>query len=463
MKASNIVRLATSSALFALTTVGCASVTPPQLSSASSAPKPAKSVAKSQAQALQALAKGQNDKAIGFAEAAVLSDPDNPELRSLLGQAYMASGRFQSAGESFEEAMTLGRVDARNVIGLALAQTSQGEVGKARRLLETHRAMLPVADYGLAMALAGDSAGGVAVLIDAIRTDSASAKTRQNLALAYALDGRWREARILASQDMSADAVETRISSWAQMARPGAYQARVASLLGVAPVADVGRPIGLALDFSAPQTEMVASVQLPPSDTPLPAIGPAPRQGGSALFAAQETGVAMASAAAPAPVIAQPRPVAPADPVTHGPILQAPVIPAPAHQVRAAPVPVKLASATPTAGMGARRSDAPSMRGSHLVQLGAFSSPENAAKAWSIYQRKYPALKNYGSASARIAVKGRTLYRLAAMGFDDADSAARFCGGLRAEGGRCIVRNMRGQGAVQYAAGSMNGRVLASR
>ena len=66
-------------------------------------------------------------------------------------------------------------------------------------------------------------------------------------------------------------------------------------------------------------------------------------------------------------------------------------------------------------------------------------------------------------ASAKIAVGGKTLYRLAAMGFDDAASAQKFCTSLKSEGGRCIVRNMRGGGAVQYAAGTMTGRVLASR
>ena len=457
MKASIIVRLATSGAMFALTTVGCSTVTPGQLSAASDAPRPAKSAVKAQAKAQKALARGRHDDAIGYAEAAVLTDPDNADLRSLLGQAYLAAGRFESAGASFREAMTLGQSDARSVIGLVLADTAQGDVGAARQALETNRGILPVADYGLALALAGDTTHAVEVLTDAIRSNAANAKTRQNLALAYALDGRWREARIMASQDMSTDQVEARIASWAQMARPGAYQTRVATLLGVSPVIDAGRPVGLALDFSnQPQAEMVASVELPPSDAPLPATGPAPSEGGNRIFAAQEDNISVvprAPAPAPSQRVAGRPPKAAA----------APVIKAPAQPVKAAPAAVKLASAAPTPGAAAKLSGGPNLTGTHLVQLGAFSSPEGAAKAWAIYQRRYPMLKRYGSASGRITVKGRTLYRLAAMGFDDAASATAMCSSLRSEGGKCIVRNMRGGGSVQYAAGTMTGRVLASR
>lgn len=477
MKASILVRLATSGALFAITTVGCSTVTPGNLSSVSDAPRPAKSAAKAQAKAQKALADGRNDDAIGFAEAAVLTEPGNPALRSLLGQSYLAAGRFASAGDSFRESMTLGREDARSVIGLVLADTAQGHVGAARELLSANRDMLPVADYGLALAMTGDSTRAVEVLTDAIRLDAGNAKTRQNLALAYALDGRWREARIMASQDMSADQVEKRISSWAQMARPGAYETRVAGLLGVTAVADAGRPIGLALDFSSqPQTEMVAAVELPRSDAPLPAVGPAPTAGGTRLFAAQEDNVVMASAGLPVSRTPTPRATQdvrtamsqeamPAQPVaerrTALVVSTPPVIKAPVRAAKSVKTPTRLASAAAAPAAAGKRSTA--VGGTHLVQIGAFSSRENAAKAWAIYQRRYPTLKRYDNASAQVKVKGRTLYRLAATGFDDAASANSLCSTLKSEGGKCLVRNMRGAGSVQYAAGTLNGRLLALR
>lgn len=475
MKSSILARLATSGALFALTTVGCSTIAPSQLSSAAStSPKPAKSAAKAQAKAAKALAKGRNDDAIGYAEAAVLTDPDNAELRALFGQSYMAAGRFSSAGESFREAITLGRTDARSVIGLALAETAQGHVGDARQLLDAHRDILPVADYGLALALTGDATSAVQILTDAIRSDQANIKTRQNLALAYALDGRWREARIMAAQDMSEDQVQARIASWAQMARPGAYETRVAGLLGVVPMNDIGRPVGVALDFSAPRTEQMAAASLPPSETPLPAIGPAPLMGSMAMVEAREPDVSiepdMASQQAAAELIpVQAAAASPVAAIVADAARPVPTIKASAEPVKiqsqpaiAAPARLQLASVTPAPGVALKPSGN-GITGTHLVQIGAFSSPQNAAKAWDIYRRRYPTLKRFESASGRITVKGTTLYRLAAMGFDDAASARSLCSSLRSEGGKCIVRNMRGSGSVQYAAGTMGGRVLASR
>ena len=443
MTSSIFIRLATTGALFALTTVGCSTVSPGQLNAASDAPRPAKSAVKAQAKALKALDNGQHDEAIGYAEAAVLTDPGNPQLRALLGQAYLSAGRFSSASASFDEAMLLGNRNARAVIGLALADIAQGQVGAARQLLDAHQTDLPVADYGLAMALAGDTKRAVYVLTNAIRSDMATVKTRQNLALAYALDGRWREARIMAAQDLAPEEVDVRIASWAQMARPGAYETRVASLLGVVPVSDVGRPMGIALNDSQPQVEMVASVAIPHRDGPLPAVGPAPQAGGKAVFAA----------AAEPDVAVAPERLAPAAAPA------APIIKAPASSAKATPLKMASASSAPSAP----KRSAGAAQGTHVVQLGAFSSPENAARGWAVYQKRHAALKNYSSASARITVKGRTLYRLAAMGFDDAGSASALCSSLKSEGGTCIVRNMHAGGQVQYAAGTMTGRVLASR
>jgi len=47
-------------------------------------------------------------------------------------------------------------------------------------------------------------------------------------------------------------------------------------------------------------------------------------------------------------------------------------------------------------------------------------------------------------ASSRINVKGKTLYRLAAMGFGNAQTAKDMCVGIKAKGGSCIVRHVKG-------------------
>ncbi len=82
--------------------------------------------------------------------------------------------------------------------------------------------------------------------------------------------------------------------------------------------------------------------------------------------------------------------------------------------------------------------------GTHLVQLGAFSTAEGAKRAWNILSSKNKDLAAFQYASSKITVKGKTLYRLAAMGFGNSETAKAMCAGLKAKGSACIVRNVKG-------------------
>ena len=430
--------------------------------SAKQAPKYAK-------QAEKALQKDKVAEAVAKAELAVAAMPADPVYRTLLGKTYLAAGRFESAERSFMDAMELGDTRASVVLSLAMSQLGQGKSNKALTLVNSHRGTIPASDFGLALALAGDASQGVDVLVDAIRSDNMSARTRQNLALAYALDGRWREAKLMAMQDVQPAEVDARIMEWAQIARPGAYQARVASLLNVTPAqSDPGQPVQLALAPPAPlavtggamseadaaaETDTVAVT----AAAELPAIGPAPRA--RVLPAAQEANRKVEQTAIPAsqatPIIkaavepmrvpakkavasikapeskaakhVAPRPVSKTSPATKVAEAQSGVTPA-------KPVVKKVAyqpAATP-------RSSADGTI--HLVQLGAFSTPENAQRAWGILSARHSELNGFRYASSQVQVKGKTLYRLAAFGFGNAASAKAMCAGLKAKGGNCIVR-----------------------
>jgi len=69
---------------------------------------------------------------------------------------------------------------------------------------------------------------------------------RQNLAYAYALDGSWREAKLMAQQDVPADKLNERLQTWAAMASPDDTRRRVASLIGAPLRSDTGQPMALA-------------------------------------------------------------------------------------------------------------------------------------------------------------------------------------------------------------------------
>ena len=98
--------------------------------------------------------------------------------------------------------------------------------------LNDARNLLDPADYGLALALAGQPQAAVSVLDGAARQVGADARVRQNLALAHALGGDWEMARTVASQDVAADQLDARIQQWMTFAKPAKASDQVASLTG---------------------------------------------------------------------------------------------------------------------------------------------------------------------------------------------------------------------------------------
>lgn len=379
-----------------------------------------------------ALAKGKHDRALGYAELAVGADFGNRDYRALLARVYLAKGRFASAERTLMDVIELGQVDPRTVISLALARVAQGNTESAVMLLDAHRSILPVSDYGLTLALAGRSADAVDVLTNAVRADSATSRTRQNLALAYALDGRWRDARVMASQDMSQDNVNARIAEWAQFARPGAHMLRVAGLLKVRPdMSDTGQPVALALNSAAPAG--LAQAELTPIDVApaapvaeLAAIGPAPTSD-SAGFSDLEPAVKMADSAVTVPAY------------------EAPLI-------KASGGPTKTAVSAPRPA---------ALSGSHLVQLGAFSSTLNAEAAWHKYAKRFGILSGFESVKSTVTVNGKKLIRLAAMGFGNAATANAACSQIKAQGGTCFVRSPSGPQPTRMA--NSSGHKVAAR
>src|SRR5215210_6467008 len=134
--------------------------------------------------AMAALAGNDIPAAINFAERAAEKTPAEAAVRTLLGNAYFAAGRFASAEAAYKDSLTLQAGQPQVVLKLALVQIAQGKNAEASALLESGRYSLDPADYGLALALAGRPADAIAVLEPVARTQGADARVRQNLALA---------------------------------------------------------------------------------------------------------------------------------------------------------------------------------------------------------------------------------------------------------------------------------------
>lgn len=435
-----LAKMALAGAFISLPTAGCSTFGGGDNALSHSSSASSKQAASAARKAEKALARGQHDVAVSHAELAVAADMDNIAYRDLLARSYMNAGRLKSAERTLQDVMELGHVDARTVITLALVRMGQGEVESAITLLDTHRSLVPDSDYGLALALAGDSGRAVEILSDAIRGDRVTARTRQNLALAYALDGKWRQARIMAAQDLPQNKVNDQIAQWAYLARPGAYQERFTAMLNVTPVSDQGQPVRLALsnipardnaEFQLAQedgagAETVATVVVQPTEV---------MAADASAAEIPEVQVAHAGVPAPEPVYLASATQSGTSPVAGS---------APAIEFRPGRVVqpirasdkkglVKLALADVPARSGTRG-------GSHVVQLGAYSSAAGANRAWDMLRDRYAVLSGFSVAMSTVTVEGRVLTRVAAAGFDSRKDAIALCQDIKAKGGDCLVK-----------------------
>ena len=386
--------------------------------------------------ARQALLKGNGEKAVVNAEAAVAASPRDVALRVLLAQAYFKSGRFQSAATTFDDAMKLGDNSARTALSLALAQVGAGQQDAALAVLDDWRGEIPASDLGLALALAGEPERGVSVLADALRGGENTPKVRQNLAYAYALAGRWKEARIMASQDVQADKLDDRLTDWASSVAPEQYQRRVAVLLGTPLRRDGGQPATLALANNPAMEQLAAEATANPS-APVAVAVKMPSAPANAELAPVDDAPAavsapMAMAPAPAPVEVAAAPVA--APATQGEAMQ--FVSQPVIQVAsAAPQP----AARPIRATSAPRAAAVAGNGTHMVQLGSFSSPQGARRAWGIYSARNASLSGYRMNITPAVVRGKNVWRVAAAGISGAGTANGLCSTVKKKGGACFA------------------------
>lgn len=434
MKSAILLRIAPLALLIGSGMIGCSpTMHAARPAFASNAPDPARFGARAAARAQNALELHDNAGAIAAAEIAVAAEPNRADYRALLAQAYLDGGRFASAEQSFADALSLDPATPHAAFGHALALLGQSRFADARTAIASLPASVPASDRGLALSLGGDRANAIALLEAAARAPGADARTRQNLALAYAINGDWAKASATAAQDVPADALAPRLAGWAQFtqAKPGPDQ--VALLLGTTNAADPGLPAQLALNRApvAPVMAEAAPAPAGPSAPVLIAAGPAPQivpalaPAAPQLPFAASAPVSLAAAFDTKPMLLR----AERAPFKHA------VVPA------APPAPVRLARATAT-----------SAQGSFAVQLGAFREPGRIERAWTQSTARLGRLASFTPSSTTLttSVAGR-LTRLSIAGFASHDAAQAVCSALRSAGGACFVRQVAGDNPVHWA------------
>jgi D-alanyl-D-alanine carboxypeptidase len=389
--------------------------------------------------AQMALGSGDYASAVTLAEQAAEATPQDSNIRSLLGNAYFASGRFASAEAAYTDSLVLARAQPQIILKRALVQIAQGKNDVAISDLYAAQGLIDPADLGLALALAGRPGEAVQMLDVAARAQGADSRVRQNLALANALAGDWMAARTIAAQDLTPDLVDSRVQQWMSLSKPNNSYDQVAALVGVTPAAaDPGQPVRLALvptdtrfaqAAPAPQPEVAPVQQAAASDAP-------------AFTAPVAEPVALTEASSPEQPAFDPlAAVASVASEAKDAVVEF------AANLTSNPAPkVKKASAP------ARKASAPSLGSSKaVVQLGAYSSEERVSAAWATLSKKYPNLRKYSPMTARFDGPKGTVWRLSIRGFDNQQEAIARCQSLRSNGGSCFVRSTAGDSPVQFA------------
>lgn len=449
IRKQSFTRLAMTSALATVALAGCTSAGGQRADIAAS-------------NARTAIAAGEAQAAVASAEAAVAQESRNASYRAMLGAAYLDAGRFTSAATSFKDAISLGDTSPRTALGYSLALIGAGDQTGALGVLEDWRDSIPAADRGLALALAGDADRGVHVLASALRGGQNNAKVRQNLAYAYALQGNWRAARVMAAEDVPGNMLDARLSEWAKTATGDAHQERVASLLDVPVTRDAGLPAALALN-NAPGTEQrmaeaaamapvqaavpVQTAAAPSSVRELPPLAdiPAPRGELAPVQAAPQVATVVPPVSKPADfeeAFSTPAPQgATVAQLAKNAIafVANPVVQTMPVRNGAEPKPVRKVAARASVAGG----------DSHLVQLGSFNSEAGAKRAWGIYAKRFSQLSDHQMVITKAKVRGRIYYRVSAAGFDNA-SARSMCSSVKGRGQGCITwaRNAPLPGAI---------------
>jgi hypothetical protein len=256
----------------------------------------------------------------------------------------------------------------------------------------------------------------------------------------------------------AADKLDNRLTDWASSVAPEQYQRRVAVLLGTPMRSDSGQPAMLALANNPAMEQLAAEATANPAAPVAVAVKMPSAPANAELAPVDETPVASAplavveAPAAPMEVAAAPAPVAPSEGTQ---FISQPVI-----QVAAAapqPAPRQLRASI-------QRAMPVTANGTHMVQLGSFSSQQGARRAWGIYTARNASLSGYRMNITPAVVRGKNVWRVAAAGISGAGTAYGLCSSVKKRGGACFAYAAPSRGKSPAAPGrEVSGPMMARK
>jgi Flp pilus assembly protein TadD len=160
-----------------------------------------------------------SDEAVKVVEELARRNPDDLELAAYLGKIMVQSGRVQDGEKQLRKAIAGGADDWRIRSALGSALDQQGRYREARQCYEEALKLRPdevsiINNLGMSYALQGDLKTAETHLRRALGLPKGdgNAQLRQNLALVIGLQGRFDEAKEIASRDLPPDKVEANVA-----------------------------------------------------------------------------------------------------------------------------------------------------------------------------------------------------------------------------------------------------------
>lgn len=158
---------------------------------------------------------------------AIEREPANAEMRYGYGRTLMAMNRPQEAAEQFRAAIAAAPKDGRAFNGLGVALDQTGDHSAAQRAYMDGMEVAPdhpglENNLAFSMLLAGNIADAVARFEQIARRPQATARNRQNLALAYGLAGDKAKAAAVAGQDLGEAEVKNNLAAYERLRRMAA-------------------------------------------------------------------------------------------------------------------------------------------------------------------------------------------------------------------------------------------------
>jgi Flp pilus assembly protein TadD len=378
-------------------------------------------------------------------------DANNTLVLRNLGRAYVAQGEAKKAQDVYLAALAIDSSDARILNGLGIAYDLDGDHATAQSHFRAGVTLAPN-DLDLRNNLAyslistHDYDKAIALLEPVYLAGQGGARLRQNLALAYGLNGRDTEARAVAAEDLSPVEVDRNMAIYRQLRDGGAPREDLLTM-GRPSFTRGGldnKPAAPAAEPPAPQAQPVVTepVVMPPVVAEPVVAEPVPVSG--------PTEVTLSPASATPVIESKPEVVAEAPreapPVKAPPEEKPPVADKPVDLVASAPTAATQVEAMPTAAPTATPSlatDLPAPAstiglGGSKVYLGQYDNESAAREAWiAVWTNNSTVL---GSLVASIEPSnGKTA--LFAVGSGSAQQASDICTQLRSSGVSCGVSN----------------------